>query len=296
MIRFEWKRLFALSMLVIPSAVLAEGDLKLSERWTLSQGLSKPESVVYDGNRDLFYVSNINGDAAAKDGNGYISRISGDGTMLEAQWVAGLNAPKGLALRGDTLFAADIDTLVEIDVISGSVVSRYEAEGALFLNDVTDRPMGSLYVSDSRSNILYRLSNKRLAAWLADPRIQSPNGLYADRDYLIVAAGDDEAAKPGDQRYLRKISYDKNDITPVLNRTPLGRIDAVESDGRGGYFLTDWANGTVLRFTQDAGITEVAKPGRGAADLHFVAAKTLLVVPIMMSNQLTAYEVHWESP
>src|SRR5690242_8332725 len=76
-----------------------------------------PESVLYDPMADVYLVSNINGSPVEKDNNGYISRVSPDGKVLTAKWIAGgvngvkLDAPKGTALRGDTLFVSDIDVV-----------------------------------------------------------------------------------------------------------------------------------------------------------------------------------------
>src|SRR5205823_1591551 len=69
-------------------------------------GLSAPESVLHDAQADVYLVSNINGSPFAKDDNGFISRLSPSGEVMELKWIDGsrrdveLNAPKGLALLG----------------------------------------------------------------------------------------------------------------------------------------------------------------------------------------------------
>jgi hypothetical protein len=65
-----------------------------------AEGLDGLESAVLDSGEGVLYVSNINGDASAADGNGYISKLSLEGEILDKEWVTGLNAPKGLALHG----------------------------------------------------------------------------------------------------------------------------------------------------------------------------------------------------
>src|SRR4051812_31502782 len=42
--------------------------------------LKTPESVRYDPELDLFYISNINGNPSQHDGNGFIAVIRGDST------------------------------------------------------------------------------------------------------------------------------------------------------------------------------------------------------------------------
>ncbi|MBA2564759.1 MAG: hypothetical protein H0V09_04970, partial [Gemmatimonadetes bacterium] len=80
-------------------------------------GFLTPESVVHDEASDVYLVSNINGSPFAADDNGFISRLSPEGEVLDLRWIDGgneavnLNGPKGLAIRGDSLFAADLDSV-----------------------------------------------------------------------------------------------------------------------------------------------------------------------------------------
>src|SRR5690242_11946145 len=81
---------------------------------TIVKGFQNPESAKYDAELDVWYVSNVNGAPGAKDGNGYISRLKGDGTVDSLKFIVSgkngvvLDAPKGLALEADTLWVADI--------------------------------------------------------------------------------------------------------------------------------------------------------------------------------------------
>lgn len=105
-------------------------------------GFSAPESVLYDPNADVYLVSNIDGDSAAKDGAGFISRVSVEGRLLALRWIDGgaegvtLNAPKGMALYGEALWVADIDVVRVFGRRTGEVRGAVEIPGAAFLNDV----------------------------------------------------------------------------------------------------------------------------------------------------------------
>ena len=44
-----------------------------------AQGLANPESAALSADRNFLYVTNVNGDGAAKDGNGFIARVGLDG-------------------------------------------------------------------------------------------------------------------------------------------------------------------------------------------------------------------------
>ena len=62
-----------LSVVLIHSVNADPSSLQLN--WEL-EGLSNPESVIYDKKLNHLYISNVNGSPVEKDGNGFISIIS----------------------------------------------------------------------------------------------------------------------------------------------------------------------------------------------------------------------------
>src|SRR5438034_5250950 len=121
------------------------------------EGFLKPESVLHDTVQDIYFVSNINGSPTAKDNNGFISRVKPDGAVENLKFIEGgrtgitLNAPKGLALAGDTLWVADIDAVRAFNAKTGAPIDSVSLSklGAVFLNDVVVVPTGALYVTDT---------------------------------------------------------------------------------------------------------------------------------------------------
>src|SRR6185436_1498612 len=59
-----------------PAAAAAATASKLGE----TANMKTPESVRYDAELDVFYVSNINGNPSQKDGNGFITVVRADST------------------------------------------------------------------------------------------------------------------------------------------------------------------------------------------------------------------------
>lgn len=119
-------------------------------------GMKTPESVRYDAAQDLWFVSNIDGNPSQKDGNGFIVRLTADGAAMDSTpFIAGgrngvtLNAPKGMALVGDTLWVADIDVIRAFNARSGAFIASIDITGAMFLNDVVAGPDGSIYITDT---------------------------------------------------------------------------------------------------------------------------------------------------
>jgi hypothetical protein len=157
--------------------------LSLSEGWVL-EGFESPESVIADG-KGGYFVSNVNGGGRDKDGNGFISRISANGEMLERIWADGVDAPKGMAIWDDTLYVADIDTLVMFDVNTGDITGRITVADASFLNDVATNYKG-VFVSDSDQARIHKLNGDTLPVWLANERFERINGLLPQNDRVLV--------------------------------------------------------------------------------------------------------------
>jgi DNA-binding beta-propeller fold protein YncE len=283
----------AWSLLVQP-CVYAQ-DISLEQIWE-TDGLNNPESVVYDARSGTIYVSNVNGAAGDKDGNGFISRLAPDGKMLDKEWVKGLNAPKGLALSGGKLYTADIDTLVEIDIATAAITHRYQVADAKFLNDVAAAPNGDIYVSDMSMNRIHLLHDGKFSIWLESPDLLNPNGVLVQGKYLVVGAWgvmtDGFNTKvPG---HLLKISLRDKSIKNIGNGLPVGNLDGVEPYQDDGYLVTDWMAGKLMYITTSGAVTDLLLLKQGTADLTYVPDLDLVLLPMMNSNKLTAYKIHEE--
>ena len=116
--------------------------------------------MVYAPKQNLLFVSNINGKPDQKDQNGFISTVSpSNGSIVELNWITGLNAPKGMAVNNNNsrLYVSDITDLVEIDIDDEKIIKRFNAPGSAFLNDVAVDNQGNIYVSDTVTNTIYKL-------------------------------------------------------------------------------------------------------------------------------------------
>jgi sugar lactone lactonase YvrE len=256
-------------------------------------GLDGPESAVFDPGAGVLYVSNVNGDASAADGNGYIARLSLDGAILDKEWATGLNAPKGLALHDGKLYVSDIDELVVIDTASGEIVARYMAPGATFLNDVTAGEDGRVFVSDMMQNQIWMLEGDQFQMWLQDEALENPNGLLAEPDRLVVGAWgkpkeDFSTDVPG---HLKAVDYQSKEITSIGPGDPIGNLDGVEPDGQGGYLVTDWFSGGLYEVSADGKAEMVMDLNQGSADHEFVEDQNLAVIPMMMDGTVDAYKM-----
>src|SRR6185369_2327450 len=119
-------------------------------------GLKSSEAVVVDPARDVYFVSNINGEPGVKDGNGFITRITANGVVDSLHFIQGgrngvpLNAPMGSRIQGDTLWVLAVDVLRGFDARTGKPTAAINLApaGAGFLNDLTAGPDGDFYITD----------------------------------------------------------------------------------------------------------------------------------------------------
>ncbi|MEK7990642.1 MAG: hypothetical protein VSS52_006515 [Thiotrichaceae bacterium] len=284
----------AIAAMTLSVAISAQAETTFSELWTLDEGLDRPESVAYDAKRERLYVSNVQGEPLGMDGKGYISIISLEGKTLDAAWVVdGLNAPKGMAVTENILYVSDIDALVAINIDQGKVMQRYIAEGAKFLNDVTVDSKGNVYVSDMFMDTIHCLCDGKFSVWVQDAALASPNGLFAEADRLIVGSWGvrTKGFQTSEKGYLKTIAYaDNSKIIPLGATDSFANVDGVESDGAGGYYVTDWMAGKLFAVSADGKAQELMDYPQGSADLEYIPEKGLLLVPMMLNKQVKAFK------
>lgn len=262
----------------------------LTHLWT-TEGFAEPESVVVDAARDRLIVSNIDGHPGEVDGEGFLSLLDPDGSVVNRQWVGGLDAPKGMAIHEGRLYVSDITALHEIDLERGRLVRSFEPDDARFLNDVTVTADGDVYVTDMMANAVYRLHDGRLTRWSEDDGLHHPNGILAQDGRLIVGnwgtglESDFTTATPGS---LVLMDADGAGIEPVPNGDALGNIDGVAALGH-YLVVSDWVKGTLTFLPQAGGAVETHAVEPGVADIG--AAGDRLYVPLMRTGRVSAYSV-----
>jgi hypothetical protein len=270
--------------------------------WSLSGDFQSPESAFYDAATDAVFVSSINGGMTEKDGNGYISRLTADGKMVNAKWATGLNGPKGLRGVGRTLWVADIDEVVAIDIATGAVSSRVKIEGATFLNDLATAPDGTVYVSDSFKPAVY-VVRKGQASIFAEgaETVEQANGLLVDGDRLVLGSvgagggrggarggGGGRGAAGGGNLYAFDL---KTAMRTRLTTDAVGGIDGIEPDGLGGIIVTDVIGRRILHVPASGQMRVLAQLSGGGADFGYIAKRRIAVVPYLNENKVEAYDL-----
>ncbi len=269
--------IFGLALLC--ATLLSAQQPTLQKRWQTDSLLTTCESVLFDAKWQLLYVSNIEGGPSAKDGKGSIATVGLDGKIINAAWISGLNAPKGMALYKNTLWVSDLDELVAIDKRNGKITQRVKVPGAKFLNDVTITPAGVLYVSDSDTKKVHRLAKGQLTTYLDN--LQGPNGLLAVGNALYVL----------DSGKLLKVGANKKQITIAQGME--GSTDGIEQVRPNEFIVSCWSG--VIYYVKSDGTVQQLLDTRSeksnTADIGYDARKRIVYVPTFFKNKVVAYEL-----
>lgn len=255
------------------------------------EGFANPESALHDPEADLYLVSNLAGDPTAKDGEGFISRVSPEGEIMELRWIDGaadgmsLDAPKGMSLLGDTLLVADIDVVRLFDRDTGSPIDTWEIEGASFLNDVAVGSDGTVYVSDSGpgfaggggddgGSAIHAFSPDGTRRTLDTGDVTGVNGLAAVDSRLYGVTS-------GSGRIFVIEDGVLGDL-PELPGLGLDGIVAVEE----GLLVSDWDTETVYLLRDNGSVSAVVRNVPSPADIGIDRTRGRLLIPGLETGRL----------
>jgi sugar lactone lactonase YvrE len=242
-----------------------------------------PESVRLDAKRKVLYVSNIDGQPWEADGKGSIAKVGLDGKVIAAEWVTGLDCPKGLALSADGkwLYAADAGGIVVIDIRKGKIKSKIPIPEGVQLNDLVAGGKDTLYVSDSKGRKVYVVKDGKASVYLDETVLKGPNGLLVHDGTLYVL----------DNSSLNQVQADKS--LKVLADGMPGGVDGLENV-KGGDFLVSVWSGAVWYVSAD-GSKELLFDGKAVqtstADIGWDPATKTVYVPTFFKNSIIAFKV-----
>lgn len=178
-------RMLALTIAASFAATAAVAQAPALDAAWFATGFSNPEGVALAPDGALF-ISNVNGEGGARDGNGFISRLSMSGEVLDLKFIEGLDAPKGMAVHDGHLYVADIDIVRIFDAASGEALDGAPIEGAQFLNDISVW-QDDVFVSDSRTGRIWRFTGTSIDLWREGAELRGVNDLTGAGDKLFVS-------------------------------------------------------------------------------------------------------------
>jgi hypothetical protein len=147
------------------------------------RGLDGPEAVKYDPRHDRWIIANWAEGGDANDGF-LTAAAAGTGAIEALRWGVGdearpLKQPRGMALRGDTLWVADADGVHAFHRDTGDQLAFIDmtASEPGFLNDLAFGPDGALHVTDTGRSSVFRVHEGGWEIVAEGEELGSPNGI-----------------------------------------------------------------------------------------------------------------------
>ena len=270
--------------------------------WTVTADIASPESAFYDAASNSVFVSNINGGVTDKDGNGYISRLTPEGTCRQREVgdrpqrterapERRRNPVGGRHRRGrrhrDRQRAHHVareDRRRDVPQRSGDRARRHHLRVRLH-----EGPR--IYaVKDGKASIFVE----------GEDAIETPNGVLVDGNRVIVGSmGLGVFGPPGGRGRGagapaggRLFAFDRTTkVRTVITPQPVGGIDGIELDGSGGYLVTDVFGSRLLQVSASGTARTLLQfPGRGRGlRLHRRTSNRHRAVP--ERNSVSAYDL-----
>jgi len=272
--------LVTLGALILATTARA-GEHKLNKVWESDATLKTPESVFFDAKRKVLYVSNIDGEPWVADGKGSIGKVGLDGKVIAAEWVTGLNCPKGMALSDDgkSLFVGDCGGLVVIDIDAGKIRKKIPVEGAL-LNDVVN-DKGTIFASDTNGKKVYEFKDGKASVLLDDKVLKGPNGLQVHKGALYVLDNDS----------LNRVNKDKS--LQVIASGMAGGADGLENVKDDDFLVTVWSG--AVWYVHADGSKDLLFDGKAmdtkTADIGWDPKTSTVYVPTFFKNTVISFKV-----
>ena len=273
------KRFYTTIFIVVCLFDTAFTQHKLTKLWETDSVLKVPESVLYDAENKVLYVSNIDGtDPWGMDGKGSIGKVGLDGKIISVDWISGLNSPKGIGMYKGKLYVADVSNIVVIDIKKGSIETIIKVDGAEGLNDVSVGSDGVVWVSDSKNKKIFKVEGDKSNVYLEN--LKGPNGvLMHGNDFYILDNGG--AYRVGNDKTLT-----------MLTDGMEGGTDGIENVTGNEFLVSCWAgaiwyvspgNKQLLLDTREA--------KKNTADIGYDAANKIVYVPTFWRNSVVAYKL-----
>ena len=282
-----------MSQIGVSPAAAADGLKVVSDQ--TATGFKFPESVAYDAEAKVLYVSEFGSELkpAEKDGKGRISKVSLSGKILEPAFlpVPGqiLNKPKGIWVKGNRLWVTDIDVVWSFDTKTKKGRS-VALPGIQFANDPTIVG-NALYVSDNRADQLFRVEPADFLNMQGEPKVTrvwvgksiNPNGLYPAHDGSLLIVG---FKSPQEPRGIYVMAAAGGD--PKALSAGLGRLDGLYQMASGTLLITDWNSGSLSSWTTKQGMKPLATGFKGPADFAVVPNDKglMVVVPDLVKSEI----------
>lgn len=254
--------------------------------------LHSPQAIIADPGHGYF-ITNANGDPGNHENNGFITKLDDDGKLVDLHFIQGgqnevvLRSPSGMAIIGNRLYVADLDSVRVFDKSTGYSLrtlslAQYQAKE---LKGMVADEQGTLFVSDPETNTIFRIDTVHdhlVSIFVRDSALSKPRGLaIRPRTGHLIGVSWENG---------KIFAIDKQGtITELMANTffsrPFYNLDGVAFDRYGTMYISDFTAGKVWRIYADFTKKEViAEFLISPASIGIDQEKHLILVPYLYAN------------
>lgn len=262
---------------------------------TTVNGFSFPESVIHDPFTDKYLVSNIGNAPGAPAADGYISKLSPEGQVLDSKWIDGANAnydlndPLGMAVYAGKLYVADMDYIRVFNVFTGQHITSIQIPGVTSLNDVTPY-WGGVITSDpgfdfttntpTGTDAIYKVNGltDQVTTLVSGTQLNNPNGLLYDPFKGLLVA-------PMTSPTIRLVNVVSGQTSNFATLPDVG-YDGIARTGSNLYFNNP-ITGNVFKTDLNGGnVSTLATYPNFPADINADIFRNRLLIPQLLGGSI----------
>jgi len=251
---------------------------RLQLSWVCTAAFEKLESTVYDYKRDCIYVSNGKQYGPGKDG--FISKVSSTGQLMELHWIRDLNRPTGMAIHHDRLYVADVNVLLILDLTSNIILNRIEVPMKYGLNDVAISKDGTVFATASAIHAVLKLEGQTLKVWKQDKELLMwANGIQASPEGLWVGG-----------EHAVQLTFEGEIIQRLAVEPQVRDFEGIAPIGA-NRFLASTVENSALYLMDDEKSSLLLQAEGYFGDLEFISDKNKLII-VQGNHQKESYSLH----
>ncbi|MDR4495236.1 MAG: hypothetical protein AB7P17_00975 [Nitrospirales bacterium] len=253
--------------------------------------LAFPQHMIADEDA-TYFIANANGDPGNRENQGFITKVNKEGEVTNLHFIQGgvnsvtLHSPNGMAIVGETLYVADLDTIRGFHKRTGEPMATipFTQHHCQSLTGLASDIEGTLFVSDTDTNSIYRVDPSKdytISLLIRDESLSHPHDIAIHpRSGHLMGVGWDDG---------KIFEIDENGIIHELfvNSFFSGgfyNLDGIDFDQYGTMYVSDMTAGKVWRIRNNQKKEVIAEFLVSPSGLAIDRANHLILVPYLYAN------------
>lgn len=253
--------------------------------------LASPQHMIADQD-STYFIANANGDPGTRNNQGFISKVNQEGEITDLHFIQGgvnsviLNSPNGMAIVGDILYVADLDSIRAFNKQTGEpyLTLPFTREDCRSLTGLASDNEGMLFVSDTDSNRIFRIDSSQdhaISLLLHDERLSHPHDIAVHpRSGHLFGVGWEDG---------KIFEIDQNGVFHELFVNSFFRggfynLDGIDFDQYGTMYVSDMTAGKVWRIRANLKKEVIAEFLISPSGLAIDRPNHLILVPYLYAD------------